>query len=286
MKMTKRLPLFDATLDTSHCNARTNATLKITLRVGFRQINPAGGATDGTYHDFGDPSSPSRKINKWTAPEWNTWKINFCRSAQRFWDNKFWLINNSGVFPYRVGSEIFLPNFSCRFELIGSEASAGFHNHVIDVVRLDDHEPWFGSHSTLYDSKDTNAVSKGVDSGGHPIMQRAHVHEIGHLLGLGHVAIGQPGCLATGNTNASACYGITDTDKNSVMGAGMRLDPIHASPWLSTLKVFVKSSKHSTIYVPPAKLVKPTVAKMRRYYPRTTKEYEHGKQNTHLPPGR
>jgi hypothetical protein len=54
-------------------------------------------------------------------------------------------------------------------------------------VRLHSSENWFGSHSRLYDNRDTDSVEKGKDSAGKPIMPRAHVHEIGHLLGFGHV---------------------------------------------------------------------------------------------------
>lgn len=74
-------------------------------------------------------------------------------------------------------------------------------------------------------------MQKATDSYGRPIMQRAHVHEIGHLLGLGHVDIGKAHCPAVGDTNAAACYGVADVDKLAVMGDGMALRTSFATPW-------------------------------------------------------
>lgn len=286
MKKTLKLTKFDALLDTDVCNAHTNADLTLTLKMGFRQVNPAGGAAKGTHNDYGSPSGTPRKIIKWTVADWAAWKTGFCRSAQAFWDQKFWLINGAGAFAFKAGSNIFIPNVYCRFALVGSDASAGIHHHVIDVVRLDPSENWFGSHSTLYDSKDTLAVKKGTDSKGRAIMQRAHVHEVGHLLGMGHVDEGKAHCPASGDTNAGACYGVTDTDKNSVMGQGMRLDPKHGAPWLTALAEFVKAESPSSVYTAPAAKVIAATAVMKRHYPRTTAEFEAGKMLTSLLPGR
>ena len=65
---------------------------------------------------------------------------------------------------------------------------------MIEVVKLHHSETWFESYSGLYDSLDSNLVQKGTDSKGNAIMQRAHVHEIGHLLGLPHVDVGKAHC--------------------------------------------------------------------------------------------
>jgi len=286
MKKTLQLPRFDVLLDTDCANPSNNAELTLTLRLGFRQINPAGGANTGTYNDYGSPTGQPRAIIKWSSSTWTAWKVAFCNSARKFWHGKFWILNTRGVLPFKHGQQVFLPNIWCKFDIVHSDASAGTYHHAIDVVRLAPSETWFGSHAQLYDSLDTNLVQKTHNSAGKPIMQRAHVHEIGHLLGLGHVDVGKPHCPPTGNTNASACYGVSDHDKNSVMGSGMRLDTIHAEPWLTALTTILSTAPPLLLYTPPPILVKPFTALKKRVYPRTTAEFEAGKVLTTLPPGR
>lgn len=286
MLKTLKLARCDAILSTDHCNLRTNADLTLVLRLGFRQINPAGAASSGTYNDYGDSSRKARKIIKWDGPSWAAWKHGFCSSAERFWHGKFWLLNNLGVFPYQAPGLVMVPNFYCRFRLQGSDASAGHHHHVIDVVRLDPTETWFGSHSTLYDNLDTKPTKKGTDSAGKPIVQQAHVHEVGHLMGLGHVDIGKAHCPATSNTNADKCYGVADIDKNSVMGQGMQLRGAHAQPWFDALKQFIKAESPSKVYKPEPKFLTRVSPAMRPHYPRSVAEFEAGAHLHTLPVGR
>jgi len=286
MKKTLAFPNFDAELNTDCCDPYNNAELTLTLRMGFRQINPTGGAATGTYHDFGDINEPPRKIIRWTPGAWSSWKANFVSSAQAFWTDKFWLINDSFSFPFKSQGVVYYPNVWCRFKLVGNEATVSGNHHTIDVVRLDPSVKWFGSHSTLYDSKDTDSIQKDTTSTGKKVMQRAHVHEVGHLLGLDHVGVGKPNCPAS-NTNAKACYGVTDHDIQSVMGAGMQLRPEHAYPWRESLRNFAfqepllalppfARSARVPLGMPITSLLSIWPAKMQRHYPRTEAELKAG----------
>jgi hypothetical protein len=289
MKKSLTFSKFDAELNTDVCDPFNNAELTLTLRMGFRRINPGGGAADGTYNDYGDPTEPTRKIIKWTDAAWATWKTNFVRSAERFWHGKFWLINDSGSFRFTKGSATYFPNVWCRFKLVGNEAGVAGNHHTIDVVRLHASETWFGSHSTLYDSRDTRWVKKSTTSKGKAVMQQAHVHEVGHLLGLDHVDVGKPHCLPSGDTNASACYGVGDADKLSVMGSGMQLRIENAYPWREALRYFALDDITRALADPfshflsgvslsePVKsLTAVWPAKTRRHYPRTEAEWKAG----------
>jgi hypothetical protein len=286
MKQKIVFPRFDAELNTDTCDAMNNAELTLTVRMGFKQINPSAGADEGTYHDYGDASKPARKIIKWTPATWKAWKDTFCASVQEFWTGKFWLVNDAGSFLYAAkDGQTYVPNVWCRVKVVGQDGTAPDNHHTIEVVRLHPSVKWFGSHSTLYDSKDTDSVEKSRDSKNKKVMQRAHVHEFGHILGLGHVDIGKAHCPASGDTNASACYGVSDTDMNSVMGSGMQLRLEHASPWREAIRAFSVGEVLSAVTSPTDLLIPfgrllvggntlfaVWPAKMKRHYPRTPTE--------------
>lgn len=267
MKKELKTAKWHAELNTDVCDPYTNADLTIKLKLGFRQINPSGGAAEGKYHDYGDSTEKERKIIKWTKGAWAQWTEEFIKSVQKFWHGKFWLVNNFTVYEYDNKGTKYRPNLWCRFEVTQSfvpEIGPVDAHHVIDVVRLHSSENWFGSHSTLYDSRDTRWAHKNTDSKGNKIMQRAHVHEIGHLLGLGHVDEGKAHCPNTGDTNAAACYGISDIDMKNVMGGGMAITADLAKPWRDAACQISAKGAIGTLTDWESKLV--------RHYPRTLAE--------------
>lgn len=301
VKTTKRYAKYDAELDATVCDRFNNANLTLTMRLGFRQINPAGGAASGTYHDYGDPARTARSIVRWTAGSWSRWKSNFVQSAQSFWNGKFWLVNNFPTWLEYEDGQTYRANVYCRFRLNGSDVTAGgSHHHTIDVVRLDPSESFFGSHSSLYDSNDTRPTPKDTDSTGASVLQRAHVHEIGHLLGMGHATQGSAACPQGrgDDTNADACYGTSDHDMHSVMGSGMSLYAEHAFPWRWAIsditgKGTVRSPSqnrelraqltHAHGGPQPDPTTSDWSAKMVRHYPRTLEEARLGQAITRRP---
>ena len=105
-------------------------------------------------------------------------------------------------------------------------------------------------------------------------------------MGLGHVDIGKAHCPATSNTNAQKCYGVTDADKNAVMGQGMQLRGVHATPWFNALKQFNLVEPPSKLYKPEAKHVKQISPALRAHDPRSVAEFEAGTHLHALPAGR
>jgi hypothetical protein len=61
------------------------------------------------------------------------------------------------------------------------------------------------------------------------------VHEFYHFLGFRHVAVGSTACPASGNTNATACYGGTLHQRGSAGGWGNRIETWMDRPWRRAL---------------------------------------------------
>ncbi len=234
---------WDSELDSRPCDRYNNAECTIPLRIFLQQVNPAGGARQGTARAWGTDEAgisgsgrgTARKIVRWTAGTWSSWCRRYQRDVQAFWHGKFWLV------PRRHFSDLdftdrgvtYRPNVWCRFRLVLVDSSASAHKSI-SVVRLHTSERFFRSDSSHYDNRDIEFGSSRHHS--QTFRQRAHVHEAGHALGLPHASSTNAACTGSGNVGHTSCYCATALDCGNIMGAGERLRPSNAAPWQQALE--------------------------------------------------
>ena len=107
MRKTLYLTRYDASLNTDWCNAHNNAELTLTLRLGFRQINPPGGAATGTYNDYGKATGKPRKIIKWTAATLGGVEAELQRVGRTVLERQVLDTEYRGLLPAAVGATDF-----------------------------------------------------------------------------------------------------------------------------------------------------------------------------------
>jgi hypothetical protein len=268
---------WDSELNPLPCDRYNNAELTIAMRVFLEQANPAGGADKGTAKEWGTDASgtgsghgTARKIVKWTPETWNRFRRRYKSEVQSYWDGKFWLVNtaNFAEMDFEDRKVTYRPNLWCRFTLEVADSAAKAHT-TISVVRLGPDERVFRSDSGHYDDHDLNVKSSAHS--GKTYSQRAHLHEVGHLLGLGHAAETSSACVSGGNVGAEACYCSTPDDCANVMGAGEKIRESNASPWQKAIDEHGGGSAANwTVY-------------LKQHYPRTLEDVRLGREITACP---
>lgn len=224
--VSKQLTRMSAMLFEPHLARRWNCGLNLYLKVFLNKINPANGAATGTAPDWdttNTPGSPARNIVRWGDAEFTAWAQRYQRECQAFWDTRFWLCPPAtcSQLDFRQNGVMLRPNIRCGLHLtLVSSASAA--DHTIDVVRLADTETFFRSDSAHYDNRDIDATTTNAG-----FRQRAHVHEVGHILGMGHSNEGDASCV----NNNPVCYA-----NDNVMGGGESIAPWNASPWQKAMQ--------------------------------------------------
>lgn len=214
-------------------NTTTNADLTIYIKVYFAKIDPAGAT--GLYGDTDDTAAnPSkRKIQKWALGEFERYTRNLVNSAQCYWNGVFWLKTPKTYdgLNYPDARPTHRCNLYCKFELTQALVERDSH-YTIAVVRAQDGEN-FRSNSRLYsqnDIKSTHMISHSTAK------FWTHFHEVGHLLGLGHVGTG--GKTNVHNDNSPTAYGVTSAEMHDVMGRGSARHDWHAKPWQEAAEAF------------------------------------------------
>lgn len=222
---------WDATLDEYVRNKTTNADLTIFIRVSFVKVDPPAGKRTAQYPDA---NADLRTIQPWATREFERFSSHAIDGAQRYWNGVFWLKTpaNYSDLNWPDDKPTHRCNLYCRFKLQASSPQEAHYR--IPVVRVQDGQPYFRAHSLLY----TQRVIRGIPMipGVNSKTFWTHLHEVGHLLGLGHVGHGAKHAVPTDGSDAA--YGVTLQEMRDVMGRGWVRHLWHAQPWQQAAESF------------------------------------------------
>ncbi len=225
----------DSMLFAPHIALRNNCALNLYIRVFLHKVNPTDDAAAGSYPDWdttystGPRHGVNRRITRWPDGEFESWSARYFRECQTFWHGKFWLRTPPSYtdLDCQLGAQRIRPNIYCGFHLTPVLATPSAH-HTIELVHLAADEPFFRSDADHYDNLDLDPVNYGPG-----LNQRAHIHEVGHLLGLGHSGESNPACV----NNNPICYA-----GRNIMGQGEDIDATDALPWQNAIESFTGQS--------------------------------------------
>jgi hypothetical protein len=222
--------------------------LTLKLRIWLKQMNPPPGqATFQAYDAHGHAAT----AQQWGAAEWEDFRNEFRRQVYLGWNDAFVLIPparyNGFVDPKGVRR-----NVRCFLEIdFRNEGGDGIH--TIETYRIAPNGGNLRANAGLLSSTDIKPNDHYTDAlkpiryhkqpdgrmkitGGNPtgktyyFQQHTFPHEVGHLLGLGHIANDSPACKKSG-PNSNGCYGLYLADAMNIMGGGDALDIRNAEPW-------------------------------------------------------
>ena len=237
---------WDAELDETVRNSQCNAALTISLKIFFQQIDPAGetGLHDDANTGKKDKKTgklfPQRRIQKWKGTEFATFTAQVVKTGTQFWDNVFCLMTPASYhgLDWPDGSPKYRCNIDCRLQITSVLRESDAH-YTIACVRIPDDEK-FRSHTRLYNSRDIQPRQYVKNS---TVKFWTHYHEIGHLIGLGHIGWNSKHHNLI-RSNYKRAYGVKKSDKQDVMGLGSEIHPWHAQPWLQAAEGFTRVKAH------------------------------------------
>jgi hypothetical protein len=197
----------------------------ILLRIWLKQVNPPKGQNRFTTYNA---SNSPRVALRWDHGSWAHFKEKFLRVALGTWDQAFLLTPpasyNGFIWPEQGGKR---RDLLCGLFIKFVDGERDNPHAVLNIVRLADPSLYFGADSTLLASSDVDGFTHGHRGAGVRWKQHPAAHEVGHLLGLHHVAHKSVAC----RNDFFKCYGSNLAERVNIMGVGDQLSLENAAPW-------------------------------------------------------